>query len=137
MKKTTIVLSLIFALAACNSSDKGGDTTGNPTEQPAAGGEAAAPADDAAMSPEAKQGLKLIAQNDCMGCHHVIDKITGPPYTEVAEKYRGQQGIVDTLANRVINGSVGHWGTIPMTPHPSLSIEDARLMVNYVLSLKK
>lgn len=34
----------------------------------------------------------------------------------VAAKYRNQKGIGRTLADRVKDGSVGVWGTIPMTP---------------------
>jgi len=41
------------------------------------------------------------------------------------------------LANKVIKGGSGKWGDVPMTPHPQLSMDDAKEMVKYVLSLKK
>ncbi|MDB5017733.1 MAG: cyt, partial [Mucilaginibacter sp.] len=40
-------------------------------------------------------------------------------------------------ANKVIKGGKGHWGDIAMTPHATLSVNDAKEMVKYVLSLKK
>jgi cytochrome c len=63
-------------------------------------------------------------------------KIVGPSYSEVASKYESTEENHKLLAERVIAGSVGVWGEIPMVPHPSLSQEDAEQMVKYVLMLK-
>jgi len=41
------------------------------------------------------------------------------------------------LANKVIKGGSGNWGSVPMSPHPDLSMVDAREMIKYILSLKK
>jgi cytochrome c len=40
------------------------------------------------------------------------------------------------LAATIIKGGSGVWGTVPMTAHPTLSEEDARQMVKYILLLK-
>jgi cytochrome c len=79
----------------------------------------------------------LIAQSDCLTCHKVEDKLVGPAYREVANKYAGQPGAVDSLASKIIHGGAGNWGQVPMTPHPQLSKEDAQTMVKYILSLKQ
>ncbi|MGZ3958256.1 MAG: c-type cytochrome, partial [Flavisolibacter sp.] len=84
-----------------------------------------------------EKGLNLIAKNDCLTCHQVEVKTTGPAYMDVAAKYPNNEAVIDSLSNKVIKGGSGNWGTVPMTPHPSLSKEDARSMVKYVLSLKK
>jgi cytochrome c len=64
-------------------------------------------------------------------------KIVGPSYSEVASKYEATEENYKLLAERVIAGSVGIWGEIPMVPHPSLSQENAEQMIKYVLLLKQ
>ena len=85
-----------------------------------------------------QQGLALVAKNQCLTCHQVEDKLTGPPYREVAEKYAGMPDtIVAHLARKIISGGNGVWGEIFMLPHPGVSQVDAETMVKYILLLKK
>ncbi|MGP1500324.1 c-type cytochrome [Bergeyella cardium] len=88
----------------------------------------------AADTPEAK-GQKLLEGMDCVGCHKVDAKLVGPSLQEVADKYT--EADIDKLAKKIIDGGSGSWGDIPMTPHAGLSDENAKLMVQYILSLKK
>lgn len=81
-------------------------------------------------------GAKLIAGSDCLGCHKENEKLVGPAYVAVAEKYPDTEANIAMLAGRIIKGGVGHWGQIPMSAHPNLSETDAQEMVKYVLSLK-
>ena len=41
------------------------------------------------------------------------------------------------LADKIIKGGTGVWGNMPMTAHATLKKDDAKLMVKYILSLKK
>ena len=41
------------------------------------------------------------------------------------------------LAQKVIAGGGGSWGSPVMDPHPKLSAEDAKMMVSYILSMKE
>jgi cytochrome c len=41
------------------------------------------------------------------------------------------------LAAKIIAGGKGVWGNIPMTAHPTLSVDDAKAMVQYIMLLKK
>jgi cytochrome c len=128
MKKTLIIFTFIAIIASCGSNEnKTSENTG--ANEPAA---TAAPAD-----PEAEKGLTLVGQSDCFTCHQVVDNSTGPAYQAIAERYKDQPGAIDSLAQKIIKGGAGNWGTVPMTPHPTLSEEDAKTMVKYVLSLKK
>ncbi len=86
---------------------------------------------------EYTQGLELVAKSDCFTCHKVSEKLVGPSYEDVAAKYTSTPQIIDSLAETVIKGSVGKWGTVPMTPHPQLSKEHASAMIKYIMSLKK
>ncbi len=83
------------------------------------------------------KGLEKVKGSDCLSCHMVARKIVGPSYAEVAAKYESTEENVNMLAQRVINGAVGVWGEVPMPAHLSLSEEDAKGMIRYVLLLKK
>lgn len=82
-------------------------------------------------------GEKLISKADCMGCHHKTKKIIGPAYEAIAKKYPSNEKNINYLVDKVIKGGTGVWGQLPMTPHPTLKKADAKLMVTYILSLKK
>ncbi|MFC3562337.1 c-type cytochrome [Pedobacter jamesrossensis] len=82
-------------------------------------------------------GEKLINKSDCLGCHNKTNKIIGPAYIEVAKKYPNNEKNVNYLADKIIKGGTGVWGTMPMTAHATLKKEDAKLMAKYILSLKK
>lgn len=81
------------------------------------------------------EGLKMIQGMDCLTCHKVDARLVGPSYQEIADKYT--EADMDMLAQKIIDGSVGTWGQIPMTPHAGLSKENAKKMVEYILTLKK
>jgi cytochrome c len=82
-----------------------------------------------------KRGLELMLGSDCGICHTQTVKLIGPPYTEIAKRYSGDGAGVARLANKIIEGGSGSWGTVPMTPHSDLTPVDARLIVQYILTL--
>lgn len=122
MRKLFASFLMLSILASCNNSSSNSSTT-----------TAQKPED-----PNAAKGAEVIANNDCLGCHSVSTKIKGPSYEDVAKKYAdAPPSIVDTLAEHIIYGSGGHWGdSSKMTPHPNLSLDDAKVAVKYILSLK-
>ena len=83
-----------------------------------------------------KKGEMLISKSDCFACHKIQDKLVGPAYKDVANKYEKTKSNIDYLVNKVKSGGSGVWGAIPMSPHPALSDDDTRAMILYVLSLK-
>ena len=83
-----------------------------------------------------KNGEVLISKSDCLACHKVQDKLLGPSYKDIANKYEKTKVNIDYLVKKVKAGGSGVWGPIPMSPHPTLSDDDARDMMLYVLSLK-
>ena len=82
------------------------------------------------------KGAKLMAFSDCASCHRERDKLLGPAYVAVAQKYPATPANITMLANKVIKGGSGHWGDIAMTPHPGLSESDSKEIISYILSLK-
>ena len=127
--KKLFVLPVLFFLMACG----GG---GSPkTEEPK---KEESKSEDLSKNPDYQKGLELVSKNDCFTCHQIDDKLNGPPYREVANKYAGMPDtIVTHLAHKVISGGSGVWGEIMMTPHPALSEADAEAIVKYILLLKK
>lgn len=79
-------------------------------------------------------GKALIEGSDCKSCHQVDQKSVGPTYKEIASKYSGQEA-TDPLAKKIIEGGGGVWGDAPMAAHPQVSIQEARQMVMYIMSL--
>jgi len=133
MKKILVVLGICSILFACNSAEKSESTedTTAAVEQTAVDTSAAAPA-----SAGSAKGEQLISGSDCLTCHKVDAKIVGPSYIDVANKYEATDANIEMLAGKIINGGSGSWGEIPMAPHASLSTDDAKEMVKYILSLK-
>jgi cytochrome c len=125
MMRKILLMGLIGFLMSCGGSndkktgttDTGNDLSGNPVYE---------------------KGLQLVSKNDCLMCHKVDQAVNGPAYRDVANKYAGYPDtIVQYLAKKIIHGGTGTWGSVFMTPHPSLSQEDAESLVKYVLLLKK
>jgi cytochrome c len=134
MKKTLAIFAIALAFAGCKG-NKSGNTADSTTTTTTT---TTSNTSEKTTNVVDTVGQSLIAKNDCLTCHQVSQKVVGPAYNDVAEKYKSADAsIVDTLANKVIKGGSGNWGTVAMTPHPSLSMDDARHMVRYVLSLKK
>ncbi len=80
-------------------------------------------------------GQILMSQSDCKSCHVTDKKSIGPSYLQIAEKYKGKPEMVDKLATKIINGGVGVWGEHAMSAHPGISKNEARYIVEYILSL--
>lgn len=72
----------------------------------------------------------------CMACHKVDTKVVGPAYKDVAKKYQGKADAVDTLAKKVRTGGKGVWGPVPMPANLSVSEDEAKKLVTYILNLK-
>lgn len=125
MKKLIIAFLISGTIAACGGEEK----------KPAEDKKEEKKAD--ALTVENQKGLELIGASDCTTCHRINEKNIGPAYTDVAAKYEPTQANIDTLVSKIINGGQGVWGPVAMTPHPSLSKEDATEMVKYILSLRK
>ncbi|MGN6215029.1 c-type cytochrome [Parafilimonas sp.] len=131
MKKYFVTVALLAVIAACNNSGTESETPdSSSTEAPAAS------SNDLSSNPDYQKGLALVASNDCLTCHKVDEKVTGPAYRDVANKFENTPENVSMLAQKVINGSVGVWGPVAMTPHPALSQADAEQMVKYILLLR-
>jgi len=133
-KRLIFILSTTLFAAACGNSGES-----KPTDTTASTPATTAPATATAAS---TKGLEFIGASDCTTCHR-LDKASsgaaiGPAYSEVAAKYSpAADSTVDRLVKKIVSGGSGVWGTVPMTPHPSVPEADVKEMVKYILTLKK
>ena len=80
-------------------------------------------------------GLSRMKQSDCFNCHAVDLKIVGPSFLEIATKYKDQPGAMELSVDRVIKGSTGVWGPLPMLPHSTYTADEIYMMVKWIYSL--
>jgi cytochrome c len=128
-KKLAIVLSCTLFAAACGNSGE----TKSAKDSSATSAPAAVPGEKA---------LEMIAGSDCTTCHRLQEAASGatigPAYSKVAEKYApAADTTIDRIVKKIIAGGSGVWGTVPMTPHPSLKEADVKEIVSYIMTLKK
>ena len=87
-------------------------------------------------APTAWANAELAKAKNCMACHAVDKKMVGPAYKDVAAIYAGQKGIEEKLVQKVIKGSKGAWGEIPMPPNANVNEAEAQTLVKWILSQK-
>jgi len=122
MKKNILIISLAVFCFACNSESGGGEKAGEKKS--------------AADNPDYEKGLALTTKSDCWGCHKISETSVGPAYNLIGGKYENTEANVNMLAEKIIKGGSGVWGTVPMAGHSSLSKEDAVAMAKYIFLLK-
>jgi cytochrome c len=138
-KRLIIMLCVSFLAAGC-----GGNSTNqeSSTDSELADSEARTKTPDSAtensntisIATSTDEGAALIVKNDCRNCHKEREKLIGPAFSEVAKRYGHYD--IDSLAAKIIKGGSGHWGDASMSPHPSLSMTDARVIVRFILKYK-
>ncbi|MFY9461503.1 MAG: c-type cytochrome [Aquabacterium commune] len=80
--------------------------------------------------------LALAKKNNCAACHAVDQKLVGPSWRSIGQKYAGDTGAEARLVLKAKKGGVGVWGQIPMPPNVTAKDADLKAIVQYALSLK-
>ena len=78
-------------------------------------------------------GLALIKISICFTCHLSKDKLIGPSFDRIANRYKRGATTIESLAQKVIKGSNGVWGNTAMPANPELKMESAKKMVSWIL----
>jgi cytochrome c len=81
-------------------------------------------------------GTKLIQKSTCLSCHQGQNKVIGPSFAMVAEKYKSDKTAAVKLADKVLKGGAGVWGPIPMPAHTDIKKGDLAKMIKAVLATK-
>jgi cytochrome c len=81
-------------------------------------------------------GEQLVVDARCNACHQVSEPLLGPPYIAIAARHAGRKEVMtDVLARKIVYGGGGTWGVVPMVPNQWVSMEQARVMAEWILSL--
>jgi cytochrome c len=80
--------------------------------------------------------MELAKANGCLSCHSAKEKIVGPAFNAIAEKYKDDKDAVANLVQSIQYGSKGKWGRVPMPPHPSMSAADIKTLAQWVMTGK-
>lgn len=75
-------------------------------------------------SANAADGKAAAGELGCTACHAAENKLVGPSYQAVSERYGGDKAeILSIIKNNVKNGASGNWtdvtGGTPMPPQPN------------------
>jgi len=90
----------------------------------------------ALASGSALANADLAKSKNCLACHSVDKKVVGPAFKDVAAKFAGKKGAEDELVERVLKGSSGVWGPVPMPANTQVSEAEAHTLVKWILTLK-
>ena len=85
---------------------------------------------------ESTPGLMLAQQQNCMSCHSVNRPFMGPALHDVAAKYASRTDAATYLAHKIIDGSTGVWGQVPMPANTQLTPDQAATLAGWILTLK-
>lgn len=80
--------------------------------------------------------MELAKNNGCLSCHSAKEKIVGPAFNAIADKYKDDKDAVASLVQSIQYGSKGKWGRVPMPPHPGMSAADIKTLAQWVMTGK-
>ncbi len=81
------------------------------------------------------QPQALLEQYRCTICHADREVLAGPPWVDIALRYKGQRQAEVIVSAKIQSGARGS-GLWNMPPHPEVSKADAAVMANYILTFK-
>lgn len=82
------------------------------------------------------KAMELAKEHGCLSCHAMHEKVVGPAYSAVAEKYKDDKDAVPSLVQSIQRGSKGKWGRTPMPSHDTMSQADLKTLAVWVMSTK-
>ena len=88
------------------------------------------------LSSPALANPELARSKNCVACHHVEQKIIGPSFKAIAERYAKDDTALAKLSAKVIAGGGGSWGDTPMPAQASVTPAEAETLVKWILSLQ-
>jgi cytochrome c len=141
INKTVFLLVLSVVIISCGNNDKNANTADSLNDPDSVVAKTEKDSTSAlsgaviSIATSSDKGAELIIQNDCRNCHKERERLIGPAFTSIANKYMNKD--IDVLASKIIKGGSGNWGDVPMSPHPSLPMQDANTIVAFILQMKR
>lgn len=91
-----------------------------------------------ALAFDAATAEAMVRQNGCFKCHSVDKKKDGPPYREVAAKYKGKSNAEQRLITHITTGEVAKFPDGHEEEHKIIKtkdMNDIKNVVQWILSL--
>jgi len=88
------------------------------------------------MGQMGQTGLVFAQQKNCMSCHSVTRTLMGPAFRDIASRYASKADAQSYLAHKILEGSSGAWGNVPMPANTQLSPGQAAMLAGWILTLK-
>ncbi|CAB3769415.1 c-type cytochrome [Paraburkholderia humisilvae] len=85
---------------------------------------------------ETSPGLTLAQQENCLSCHSVTRRVMGPSLHDIAARYAARSDASQYLAHKIIEGSTGVWGAVPMPANTQVTPDEAEQLASWILTLK-
>ncbi|MEM5439129.1 c-type cytochrome [Paraburkholderia diazotrophica] len=85
---------------------------------------------------ESAQGLTLAQKENCMSCHSVTRQFMGPALHDVAARYASRSDASHYLTRKIIEGSAGVWGAVPMPANTQVTPDEAASLASWIMTLK-
>lgn len=81
-------------------------------------------------------GARLFEQKRCYICHETDKVSLGPPLRAIAVRHKARGEVMsEVLARKIVHGGGGNWGLVPMVPNQWVTLEEARVMADWILGL--
>ena len=87
-------------------------------------------------STRAKEAQAIGFKRTCLTCHNPDTKLIGPPYREVAARYKNDPEALNVLMNQMEKGGVGKWGPVPMPPQAAVTPEERKALAEWIMSYR-
>jgi len=87
-------------------------------------------------SSQGPTGLALAQQQNCMSCHSVTRPLMGPALRDIAARYASKPNAHAYLTHKILEGSIGAWGNVPMPANTQLNAAQAAALAGWILALK-
>lgn len=79
----------------------------------------------------------LAAKHTCLTCHNPDTKVVGPPYRDVAARYKDDASASEKLMLQMEKGGTGKWGALPMPPlGAKVPVEDRKVLAEWIMSYR-
>ncbi|WP_295958602.1 c-type cytochrome [Rhodoferax sp.] len=128
VKQIGAYLAVSYGSAKANDASVIAVSTLPPTPSTATSAAATPPATGANINVQA-----LLQSNACLSCHGLTQKIVGPGYHEIAEKYKADPQAQSNVEAGIRGGSTGKWGSAAMPPFVALKPAEVKALAKFVL----
>lgn len=81
--------------------------------------------------------ISIMKLSTCFSCHTSRNKLIGPSFDRIANRYQADELTIERLTQKVMHGSQGTWGEAQMPSHTDLKPADIKQVVKWIIENNK